>query len=50
MGREIFGDELTGESGGAIDNDVEFRRRRHLEFPGMPRKDWMGYCWFYFLA
>jgi hypothetical protein len=30
MRREIFGDELAGEAGGAIDNDVEFRRRLHL--------------------
>jgi len=26
MRGEIFGDELPGEAGGAIDNDVEFRR------------------------
>src|SRR5260370_8826433 len=30
---EIFGDELTGESGRAIDDDVELRRRFHIEFP-----------------
>ena len=28
---EIFGDELTGEAGCAIDDDVEFRRRLHID-------------------
>ena len=32
MRGEIFGDELAGEAGGAIDDDVEFRRR-HIRFP-----------------
>ena len=27
MRRQIFGDELAGETGGAIDDDVEFRRK-----------------------
>src|SRR5688572_22740801 len=31
MRREIFGDELAGEAGGAIDDDVELRRR-HIGF------------------
>ena len=31
MRREILGDELAGETGGAIDDDVEFRRR-HIRF------------------
>jgi hypothetical protein len=30
MRGEIFGDELAGEAGGAIDNDVKFRRRHAL--------------------
>ena len=32
MRGEIFGDELAGETGGAIDDDVEFRRRHITEF------------------
>ncbi len=31
MRGEIFGDELPGEAGGAVDDDVEFRRR-HIQF------------------
>ena len=31
MRGEIFGDELPGEAGGAVDDDVEFRRR-HIKF------------------
>jgi hypothetical protein len=34
MRREVFGDELAGEAGGAIDNDVELRRRLHIRFLG----------------
>ena len=30
MRGEIFGDELAGKTGGAIDDDVEFRRRHRL--------------------
>ena len=33
MRRKIFRDELAGEAGSAIDNDVEFRRRLHDRFP-----------------
>ena len=33
MRREIFGDQLPGEAGGAIDDDVEFRRRLHDQIP-----------------
>jgi hypothetical protein len=31
MRGEIFGDELAGEAGSAVDDDVEFRRR-HIQF------------------
>jgi hypothetical protein len=31
MRREIFSDELAGEAGSAIDDDVEFRRRLHID-------------------
>jgi hypothetical protein len=32
MRGEIFGDELPGEAGGAVNDDVEFRRRHITEF------------------
>jgi len=51
MCREIFSDELAGEAGGAIDNDVEFRRRLHIDSLGCFREGSMrGYFLFYFLA
>jgi hypothetical protein len=33
MRGEIFGDKLAGESGRAIDDDIELRRRLHTQFP-----------------
>jgi hypothetical protein len=30
MRRQVFGDELAGKAGCAIDNDVELRRRLHV--------------------
>jgi hypothetical protein len=33
MRREILGVVLAGKAGSAIDNDVEFRQRLHIEFP-----------------
>src|SRR5258707_5572702 len=40
MLREIFGDKLTGKAGGTIDNDVEFRRRLHMQF----LDSWFRHC------
>src|SRR6185312_4920015 len=39
--RQIFSDELAGEAGSAIDNDVEFRRWLHLLIPWNAGSPWL---------